>query len=46
MKGTKLCLLGISIVLAGIAVSTYNFWAIAAAVVGIIFTITGLCVKD
>lgn len=46
MKGTKLCLLGISIALLGISVATNNIVALGAALVGVILNIAGLFVKD
>ena len=43
MKGTKLCLIGVCVSLLGIALSTYNFFAICGASIGLLLAIVGSC---
>ena len=43
MKGIKLSLIGICISLLGIALSTYNFFAICGASIGLLLAIIGSC---
>ena len=46
MKGIKLGILGICISLLGIALSTYNFFAICGAAVGLLLSIIGFVEKN
>lgn len=46
MKGIKLCLLGISVCLAGLALSTNNLFAIAGGGIGLLLSLLGVLRKD
>ena len=44
--GIKLQLLGISVILAGIAISSNNFFGIAGAILGLVIVVAGVIRKD
>ena len=46
MNGTKIMLMGIAIILLGIAIATMNFFAFIGGGIGIIITIWGLLKAD
>lgn len=46
MKGMKIILFGMAVMLLGIAVSTMNFFGFCGGGIGILLVLTGLFIKD